>query len=110
MLDKDGGLSFAGELMDVVSRFLDEYQETSGPFHDKLEKGLVISYALGLMRCDLEAIWDCLGENDVFGALHPRVVFENCAADEDADNQQLCVEIRQRLCDCGWLADVEAER
>lgn len=108
MLDKDGGLGFAGELMNVVSRFLQEYEEARGPFRNQLEKGLVISYALGLMRCDLELIWDCLGENDVFGPLHPRVVFEQCVV-EDSDVQSLCADIRRRLCNCGWLDDVEAE-
>jgi len=103
-LDKNGAFDFSNELIDTVTRFLIEYQEASGPFRNDLEKGLVISYILGTMRCDLEMIWDCLGENEVFGSLHPRAVFDNCADGEDAASQQMRAHVKERICQFNWFS------
>lgn len=104
MLDRDETINFIPEIVQVIAEFLEEYESLKGPLRNDLERGLVISYALGIMRCDLEAIWDCLGKASVFGSLHPRAVFEECVgSDEPAEmSRQAAIEeeIRQR----GWLS------
>ena len=102
MLDDQGKISFAEELLDAVARFLDEYQTREGSLGSELERGLVISYVLGVMRCDLDAVWDCLGGATVFGALHPRAVFESCNCDAPVAAERraaILAELRRR----GWL-------
>jgi hypothetical protein len=103
MLDEQGRIGFASELMDAVDAFLDAYEEREGRASGDLERGLVISYILGVMRCDLEALWDCLGDAEVFGALHPRAVFEACGCDEPAAAERKA-EIQTELRERGWLA------
>ncbi len=80
--DKDGTISFVPELTDTIHTFLQEYEEREGPLSGDLERGLVISYALGVMRCDLENVWKTLGEAKAFQRLHPRDLFEECAEQE----------------------------
>ncbi len=103
MLNEDGTISFAEEIAEAVAAFLNAYQERKGPLRDELERNLVISYVLGLMRCDLDLLWDCLGEAPVFGGLHPRVVFEDCTGHDDATRLArrsiMAEELRKR----GWL-------
>ena len=80
MLKQDGTITFRSEIMGAIDTFLAEYETRKGPLSNDLERGLVISYVLGMMRCELEAIWDCVGKAPVFGPLHPRVVFEECTS------------------------------
>ena len=83
MLDHEqGSVDFTSELLDLIDSFLTQYEGTrNGPLGE-LERGLVICYVLGVMRCDLEAIWDSLGDAVVFGALRPQAVFEECDCSE----------------------------
>jgi hypothetical protein len=83
MLSEDGTIDFVEDLAQVVEDFLAQYEMRKGPLANDLERGLVISYILGIMRCDLEALWDELGKATVFGGLHPRVVFEDCASTDE---------------------------
>lgn len=79
--NEDGTISFVPELIDAIRAFLKEYEEKEGPLAGDLERGLVISYALGVMRCDLEAVWQTLGEAKAFQKLHPRDLFEECVGE-----------------------------
>jgi hypothetical protein len=105
MLDAEGKISFVSELMDLVEQFVVEYESRKGPLRNELERGLVISYVLGVMSCDLECIWDCLGQAPAFGSLHPRVVFQDCLGKDSADGlarrEALKAELRRR----GWCHD-----
>ena len=85
MLSQDGAISFASELVEIVEAFLEEYEQRRGLFRNDLERGLVISYALGVMRCELDAIWDRLAKEPIFGTLHPRAVFEACTQREQVE-------------------------
>lgn len=82
MLNEEGRINFVSELMNVMEEFLAEYEEIKGPLSNELERGLVMAYAVGVMRCNLEAIFDSIGEAPVFGPLRPRALFEECAAPE----------------------------
>ena len=56
MLNRDGTFSFTGELMALVDAFLAEYERSQGALHDSVERGLVMTFVLGAMVCDLELI------------------------------------------------------
>jgi hypothetical protein len=98
MLSEDGKIDFVSELMDVLESFLEEYEARQNPLENELERGLVMSYALGVMRCNLETIWDCVGQAPVFGPLKPRALFEEtCAAGEGAIRLALQDSIKRLL-------------
>ncbi|MFP3896147.1 MAG: hypothetical protein ACLFV5_04810 [Anaerolineales bacterium] len=80
--NEDGTISFVPELVDTIRAFLKEYEEKEGPLAGDLERGLIISYALGVMRCDLEIVWQTLGEARTFSKLHPRDLFEECVGQD----------------------------
>lgn len=103
MLDERGRITFASELLDTVAAFLDEYQQREGHLSSDLERGLVISYVLGVLRCDLDTLWDCLGEADAFGSLHPRAIFEQCVCDEPVAETRRA-DMLERLGRRGWLS------
>jgi hypothetical protein len=103
MLKQDGTISFAAELVRLVDTFLAEYEAKQGPLRNDLERGLVISYVLGVMRCDLEALWDSVGQEPVFGALHPRAVLEECASLEASDSADRRALILQELERHDWF-------
>lgn len=105
MLSEEGTISAVPELMDMIDTFLAEYETAKGPPRNDLEHGLIIAYLLGVMQCDLNAIWDSLGEASVFRTLHPRTVFEECAGgDEPAASRRrsdMAEEFRRRGWPCG---------
>jgi hypothetical protein len=106
VLTEDGKISFVSELLDAVTAFLTQYEAEKGVLRNDLERGLVLAYALGVMCCDLDAVWDGLSQAQVFEALHPRTVFEDCAANRDqafrmARRAQIVEELRRR----GLLGD-----
>ena len=103
MLKQDGTISFLAELVTLVDTFLVEYEAQRGPLRNDLERGLVISYVLGVMRCDLEAVWDSLGQQPVFGTLHPRAVFDECACQEALDAGSRQALVLQELHKRGWF-------
>ncbi|MBC7234874.1 MAG: hypothetical protein H5T69_03455 [Chloroflexi bacterium] len=109
MLDRDEQITFVPELVEIIQAFLHEYEERKGPFRNDLERGLVISFALGVMHCDLEAVWEGLGQAKVFGELHPRVVFEECVGSDleisGSRRQRIADELRRR----GWLGEPRDE-
>jgi hypothetical protein len=108
MFEPDGTFHFMPDLLQALDKFMAEYEDAKGPLRNDLERGLVISYALGTMRCDLEMLWDCLGSSPAFGSLHPRIVFEDCTCsdgDPTAGSRQATLEeeLRKR----GWLSSAE---
>jgi hypothetical protein len=98
MLSEDGRIDFVSELMDVLESFLAEYEVHKGPLQNELERGLVMAYALGVMRCNIESIWDCVGQAPVFGPLKPRALFEEtCAGRDDAVRLALQDSVKELL-------------
>ncbi len=55
MLDQDANISFIQEIMDAIDAFLVDYQARHGQLRNDLERGLVISYLLGIMQCEIES-------------------------------------------------------
>ena len=104
MLTQQGKISFVEELAGMVEEFLVEYEALRGPLRNDLERGLVIAYVLGVMRCDLDAIWDSLGRASVFGALHPRAVFEECVGRDEPRAADRYAAIEDELRRRGWLS------
>lgn len=105
MLEQDGSITFASELVQIIDTFIAEYEAAQGPLRNDLERGLVISYVLGVMRCELDSIWDGLAKAAVFGSLHPRMVFEDCVrkdAQMAAESREV---VKEMLRDRGWLSD-----
>ncbi len=110
MLQADGRFDFGDELMELVDRFLAEYQAARGPLRNDLERALVISYVLGMIRCDLECVWDCLGKAPIFGPLHPRVVFETCV--EEPNDPEMAArkrEVIESMYRRGWFGAQQNE-
>lgn len=103
MLKHDGAISFVPELMDLLDDFLAEYESTEGPLRNDLERGLVLSYVLGVMCCEMEAIWDAMAQAPAFGSVHPKAVFENCAAPTTPRAMERAQRIGRELRDRGWL-------
>jgi len=56
MLLTDGRFEFGHELMDVVLRALEAYEQQRGEALSDQERSLSLCYILGLAKCDLEAI------------------------------------------------------
>jgi hypothetical protein len=103
MSDQGREISFVSPIMAMIDDFLANYEELKGPLRNDLERGLIISYVLGVMRCDVDAIWDSLGRSPLFGALHPRTVFEDCVEKDEtvlaARRDLINEELRKR----GWV-------
>jgi hypothetical protein len=105
MLKQDGTISFVTEIAALVDTFLADYQAAKGPLRNDLERGLVVSYILGVMHCDLEMVWDELGKQPTFGALHPRAVFDECVCKEDPSTTSRQTLVQEELRKRGWFLD-----
>ncbi|MHB1296414.1 MAG: hypothetical protein ACYC4R_15660 [Anaerolineae bacterium] len=103
MLNEDGTFSFHAELMATIDAFVAEYEAVKGPFRNDLERGLVISYMLGVMRCDLETIWDAMGSWPMFGNLPPRAVVEDCICGEGTSAGDRIEQVTEMFRQRGWL-------
>ncbi len=107
MLDQDANISFVQEILDAIDAFLADYQARQGELRNDLERGLVVSYLLGIMHCEMQQVWDELGKAPAFSSLHPRLVFEDLTAgqgDSLAMTRRL-QQIRQELCRRGWITE-----
>ena len=80
MLSDDGTIDFSVELVDALEQVMKTCESRLGQQADDLERGLTVVYLVGLMCCDLEAVWQALADHEVFGQLDPRHVYEECAA------------------------------
>ncbi len=103
MIAEDGTISFVQELLDLLDGFLREYEERRGPLGSDLERGLVITYLLGVLRCDARAIGECVARAPAFGSIHPRLVYEECVG----RNPEIVTErqkwIAREIARRGWL-------
>jgi hypothetical protein len=99
MLAQDGTISFGEEIMGLVDQFLQQYEEREGPFRNELEKGLVISYALGCIKQDAECVWNTLSQAAVFRNISPRGIYEECTKEDSAAKSELLERLRSRR----WL-------
>jgi len=104
MLDQTGTIDFIAELFDQIDAFLQEYERVKGPLHGELERGLVICYLVGVMCCDLEAIWEGLGDAAVFGALRPKAIFQECEYNGGEITARHRARIVEELRRRGWLS------
>jgi len=107
MFDSDGTFHFVPELLQAVDAFVEGCEAAKGSPQNDLERGLIISYALGTIRCDLEMIWESLGSAPAFGTLHPRAVFENCTDRDDPRATTRRAMIEEELQKRGWLPGAE---
>ena len=103
MLDQDGTISFTTELADLIDEFINQYETAKGPLGSDLEKGLMIAYVLGVIRCDMECTLNALGSARVFRSLKPRALFEECVRAEEMTAQGQREELAQMVKDRGWL-------
>lgn len=103
MLNNDGSFSFTEEVMALVDAFLAEYERTKGELSDDLERGLVTSYVLGAILCDVELVWEALGSAPIFGQQDPRAIYEECVR-RNADRSAARRAVEQELERRGWLS------
>lgn len=89
-------IDFGDEIMGLVDEFLRQYEELEGPFRNALEKGLVVSFVLGCIRQDTEAIWDALGQSPTFRGVSPRAIYEESNGEGLSEENELLSEIRER--------------
>ena len=103
MLQQDGSISFVDEVLALLGDLLAEYEHADGAPHSELEKGLILTYALGVLRCDLCAVGDALAKSPVFRSLHPQRIFEECCGDPQAPQRAERLErIQRELEQRGW--------
>ncbi len=103
MISQDGSIHFAGELVSLIDRCLDEYREVQGMPDNPLERGLIIAYMMEVMRCDLELLGDCLNGEDVFKGLSPDEVLRECSGNSSDELESRREKLREMLYDRGWL-------
>ena len=104
MFTEDDWFSFHKEIMDVVDTFIEEYQARRGEFDNELEKGLVVSFALGALKVDLDEIWEALSNAPIFEGISPKELFERGdykvkPVDATKAGEALLAEMRSR----GWV-------
>ncbi len=103
MIRQDGTIYFASELVALIDRFLQEYQEIQGPLQCDLDRGLVITYLLNVMRCDLELLEDCLDGEQIFRDLSPRRVLLECMQRDPDGLERRREQVWLALREAGWL-------
>jgi len=106
MLEADGSISFVDELMSLLGELMAKYEAVHGKTRSELETGLVLTYALGVLQCDVCAVTDALAKSPVFRSLHPQRLFEECCEEAQAlqgparDGRLHAIEARLR--ERGW--------
>lgn len=105
MLDQDGTICFASELMETVDGFLSDYEAAREPLPSEFDRCLAISYALGVMRRNIDAIWDRLAGEAVLGPLDPRKDFEEWVSETESETASLRESIGEEMRARGWLGD-----
>jgi hypothetical protein len=103
MIRQDGSIHFAEEIIALIDRFLDEYQDAQGELGSDLERGLIIAYALRAVRCDLELLGECLESDGVFGSLSPHRVLDECSDANTQGRSRRRAELLAELHERGWL-------
>jgi len=100
---EEGDISFVGRLMDVVDDFIVEYESARGSLESPLHRALVVSYALGVIHCDLDLLLQELGASGVLAGKDPRDLFRECAQPALRRQEAYSVEVRSQLVERGWV-------
>lgn len=103
MIRPDGTIHFAEELLVLVDRFLEDYQDIEGDLLNGLDRGLVAAYALSALGCDLDLLRECLTRQPVFGELSPMRVLDECSARNPEKRAARMAETKRLLQDRAWL-------
>ena len=96
MLSSAGDISFADEIMGMVDEFVHQYEEREGPLTTDLDKGLVISFALGAIRNETEYLWDALGSSPDFDEVALKRVYEDMFGSEASQTERLVPMLQKR--------------
>ncbi len=97
-------LTFVGEIMGAVDAFLERYEHERGAPYTPQERALVASYTLGVMRTDIDALWEELASASVFDGQDPRALFAEQAALTAEEDCALRREVREELSARGWAS------
>ncbi len=105
MLNADGKIDFTQELLDIIESLLEEYERAKGPLDSDLKRGLAVSFVLGALHCNIDAIWDELAQAPHFAAQHPKIMFEDCEEKTPPIRQEDRERIRNLLTSYGWIKE-----
>ena len=76
MFYEDDTFNFHNEIMSLAEEFCQEWVQRRGPFESKLKSALILNFAFGAIKHDLEEILNQIGQQPVFEGLSPREVYE----------------------------------
>ena len=93
-------ISFVDQLLGAVEGFMQSYEQEHGALPGPLERALFVSYSLGVMRANIDAIWEALAASSVFGSTDPRALFQEQAGGTD---DAMRSEARAALEARGWV-------
>jgi len=102
MAQQDVRISFFDDVVDAIERFLIQHEDHT-PLRNDLERALVVSYLLAVLRRDVDALLEVMSASDVFGSTDPLALFEESVPDRDECDKALRREARQRAIEMGWL-------
>ncbi len=106
MLQRDGSISFIDELLDLLDGLMAACEDGTEAPRSELEKGLMLTYALGVLQCEICALGDSLAGSPVFRSLHPLQLFEECCAEardnRSSEQRERLREIEAKLRQRGW--------
>ena len=105
MLDGNEHIDFTEELLQIVEQLVDEYEQRKGPLDSELKRGLAVSFVLGALQCNIDAIWDELAKAPHFAAQHPKVLFESCEGRTPHITDENRERIHTLLTSYGWMGD-----
>ena len=98
-------ITFVDQLLGAVEAFMHTYEQEHGALPGPLERALFVSYSLGVLRANVDAIWEALASSTVFGATDPRALFEEQAGGAD---DAMRAEARAALEARGWVPGADA--
>jgi len=90
--------------LETVDEFLADYETARGSLVGDLDRCLAASYALGVMRRNLDAIWGRLAGEAIFASVDPRNLFEECVAESESETASLQATVGEELHKRGWLS------
>jgi len=106
MLQPDGSITFVDELLDLLDNLMAACAQGAEAPRSDLEKGLMLTYALGVLQCEICTLGDGLGASPVFGSLHPLQLFEECCSETRESHgpqyRQRLNAIQEKLRQRGW--------
>jgi hypothetical protein len=105
MLDANEQIDFTEELLLIVEKLVEDYERHKGPLDSDLKRGLAVSFVLGALHCNIDAIWDELAKAPHFAAQHPRMIFESCEGRTPHITDENRERIKTLLTSYGWMGD-----